>query len=109
MDRIHPVLSRARVSTTHAAFDFLASISECFAYLTGTLRILFFGAGMAPIHVRQGYDEMNTVGGNRTPNLRIWNPLLYQLSYDRKWVRRYHIPTQLERAGELVTGSRIAT
>lgn len=24
-----------------------------------------------------------TVGGNRTPNLRIWNPLLYQLSYDR--------------------------
>jgi hypothetical protein len=28
--------------------------------------------------------EGGTVGGNRTPNLRIWNPLLYQLSYDRK-------------------------
>ena len=26
---------------------------------------------------------MNTPGGNRTRNLRIWNPLLYQLSYRR--------------------------
>jgi hypothetical protein len=41
-----------------------------------------------------------TVGGNRTPNLRIWNPLLYQLSYDRKFCRWYHIHRKLERLRE---------
>ena len=46
-----------------------------------------------------GAQDLCTVGGNRTPNLRIWNPLLYQLSYDRKCGGCYHIRGKLEHWG----------
>lgn len=33
--------------------------------------------------LREERERIGTPGGNRTPNQRIWNPLLYQLSYGR--------------------------
>jgi hypothetical protein len=44
----------------------------------------------------QYHEKDGTVGGNRTPNLRIWNPLLYQLSYDRTGVGGYHTQRKKE-------------
>jgi hypothetical protein len=66
--------------------------------LIKSLRVLF---RLSRSQTGSGPSQNSTGGGTRTPNLRIWNPLLCQLSYARRTRSSEQLQSDLTTSSEI--------